>query len=212
MHDAASRRATSVIVHRIPPESAERFRAWQQGITAAAEGFPGYQSMETYPPPDAGQREWVIVMHFVDADAQQRWLASPVRAEWLARLPPEIEPFRLKTLPTGFGPWFASLLNAPLPSWKMALTVLLGLYPTVMLLNLFVAPHYHFLGLAASMLLGNALSICLLQWGVMPLLQTVLGPWLRADPVRDRARTVGGALLIVLVLLGLMLLFRQASG
>ena len=214
--NVAALRASSVIVHRVPPEFVERFLAWQQGIIQAAATCPGYQSTESYPPLDPAQREWVIVLHFDNDEAQQRWLASPLRAEWLARRPPEIEDFRMKTLPTGFGPWFATMLDAPpagpLPAWKMMLTVLLGLYPTVMLLNIFVAPHYSFLGVAAAILLGNALSVAILQWAVMPVLQAVLGPWLRGNGAANRAVSLGGAILIAALLGGLMLLFRQLTG
>jgi antibiotic biosynthesis monooxygenase (ABM) superfamily enzyme len=214
--NASAPRASSVIVHRVPPEHVERFLAWQQGIIRAASTYPGYQATESYPPLDVSQHEWVIVLHFDNDEAQQRWLASPLRAEWLARRPPEIEDFRLKTLPTGFGPWFASMLDAPsarpLPAWKMMLTVLLGLYPTVMLLNIFVGPHFRTLGLAASMLIGNALSVVILQWVVMPVLQAVLGPWLRADPAKGMGVTVGGCIFIALLLGGLALLFRQMTG
>ena len=55
---------------------------------------------------------------------------------------PNAAAFRLKTLPTGFGSWFAAQLDGPgdqPPSWKIALSVLLGLYPTVMLLTLLTA-------------------------------------------------------------------------
>jgi hypothetical protein len=34
-------RATSVIVHRVPPAAADRFLALQDGLTRAAEAFPG---------------------------------------------------------------------------------------------------------------------------------------------------------------------------
>jgi hypothetical protein len=101
----------------------------------------------------------VVVLHFDTAAALRGWLDSPERAGWVARLRDEVGEFRLRTLPGGFGPWFA---DPPAP-WKVALTVLLGLYPTVMLLTLFVGPHTSRLGLALSMLVGNALSVALLQ-------------------------------------------------
>src|SRR5216683_2281978 len=103
-------RASSVIVHRVPTDCAERFLEWQRGITRAAEAFPGYQATDVYPPADPKQPEWVVVIHFDNSVALQRWLDSPVRAEWTAKLPAEIANFRLKTLSAGFGPWFAELV------------------------------------------------------------------------------------------------------
>src|SRR5215210_7299449 len=82
-------RASSVIVQRISPDSAEVFMEWQRGITAAAAEFPGYQTTEIYPP-SGPQEEWVVIIHFDAPRTLQDWLDSPKRAEWVARLPCEI--------------------------------------------------------------------------------------------------------------------------
>ncbi len=124
--------------------------------------------------------------------------------------------FRLKSLPTGFAAWFAGLVNEPKgglpPSWKMALTVLLALYPTVMLLTILVVPYLSPLGQAGSMLISNALSVSILQWAVMPMLEKLLGPWLRANQERQRAYSLGGFVVIVVLLGGLALLFHGING
>src|SRR5262249_19723794 len=157
---------------------------WQRGVAEQTAKFPGHEATDVYPPAD-GQQEWVIILHFDGQESLQRWMDSPVRAEWLTKLRGIGADFRVKALPGGFSAWFAGQFarpDAPLPpAWKMVLTVLLGLYPTVMLLTYFVGPYTNPLGLAASMLIGNALSVCLLQWVVMPVLQPTLGFWLRAN-------------------------------
>jgi antibiotic biosynthesis monooxygenase (ABM) superfamily enzyme len=98
------------------------------------------------------------------------------------------------------------------PPWKTALSVLLGLYPTVMLLTLFVGPLTSRLGTAAAVLIGNPPSASLLQWAVIPMPQGVLGPWLRASRPRGGALTIGGPVLIRGQLVGLMLVLRTAAG
>jgi len=103
-------------------------------------------------------------------------------------------------------------LSFSIPSWKMALTVLLGLYPTVMVLTLFPGPYTEPLGLALAMLIGNALSVSILQWAVMPVLNSLLAPWLRANSEQRRAYSVGGLFLILFFLAGFALLFRQVTG
>jgi antibiotic biosynthesis monooxygenase (ABM) superfamily enzyme len=122
----------------------------------------------------------------------------------------------VKTLPGGFGAWFTGLFGPalqPLPaSWKIAQSVLLGLYPTAMLLTIFVGAHTKHLGRAADMLLGNALGVILLQWVVMPVIQVVLSPWLRATGPAGRAVTIWGLVLILFALVGLMFLFRAVTG
>ena len=104
-------RASSVIVHRVPPElhravpgMAARHHPGRGGLSR----LPGDGGLSSGGPraPD-----WVVVIHFDNAEALQRWLDSPVRAEWTAKLPAEIAAFRLKMLPHGFGPWFAGLVD-----------------------------------------------------------------------------------------------------
>jgi uncharacterized protein len=208
-------RASSVIVQRILPDAAGLFMEWQRGITAAAAVFPGYQATEIYPP-GAQQEEWVVILHFDDPRTLQSWLDSPTRAEWVAKRPYEIGNYRLKTLPSGFGAWFAGLIDASggalPPAWKIALTVLFALYPTVMLLTIIVGPYINPLGLAVSMLISNALSCSILQWVVTPWLNPLFGPWLRANEKRQRAYSLGGLIVILLLLLGMTILFRLVKG
>lgn len=209
-------RASSVIVHRVPPDRVEQFLELQRGITEAAEAFPGYQATDVYPPAERQQSEWVVVIHFDRPETLQRWLDSPARAEWIEKLRNELGDFRLKTLPAGFGAWFASLVNASdvalPPPWKIALSVLLALYPTVMVLAICVGPYLNPLGLAVSMLISNALSVSLLQWAVTPALSPLLRPWLRANGQNQVAFSLGGLVAILLLLGGMALLFRLVTG
>jgi uncharacterized protein len=207
-------RASSVIVHRVPPAAAERFLALQNDFTRLAEAFPGYQGTEVYPPPEPVGTEWVVLIHFADDAALRGWLDSAVRAEWVEKVRNEVGEFRIETLSGGFGSWFTGAVPHPddtPPGWKMVLTVLLGLYPTVILLTLTLGRVTDPLGLAVGMLIGNALSVSILQYAVMPVLTRVLGPWLRAN-ARSRRASVAGAAVVLLLLAGLTLLFRQVAG
>src|SRR5436309_14986580 len=106
---AGGARASSVIVHRVPPDRVEQFLELQRGITEAAKAFPGYQATDVYPPAEPQPSEWVVVIHFDGPEALRRWLDSPVRAGWIEKFRAERGDFRLKTLPAGFGAWFATL-------------------------------------------------------------------------------------------------------
>ncbi len=209
-------KASAVVVQQVPAALADWFMEWQSGVNGAAEGFTGYTGTEVYPPGDSQRDEWVVVIHFDDEKSLQGWLDSSVRAQWVEKLKAQVGDFELKALPGGFGSWFAGLTQGseqtPPPSWKMALTVLLGLYPTVMVLTLFPGPYMQPLGLALAMLIGNALSVSILQWAVMPVLNSLLTPWLKANAEKQRALSVGGLFLILVLLAGLALLFRQVTG
>jgi uncharacterized protein len=209
-------RASSVIVHRVPPAMAERFVALQDSLTRAVEAFAGYQGTDVYPPADPKGSEWVVVIHFADTDSLQRWLNAPVRTEWVKKVRREVGDFRLETLPTGFGSWFLGRntdADAELPpGWKMVVIVLLGLYPTVLLLTLTIGKFMDPLGLAVAMLIGNALSVSILQYAVMPILTRAFGPWLHANAAAQRWTSAAGLGLILLLLGGLTALFRQITG
>ncbi len=212
--DVRVSRASAVIVQRVPPAAADWFMKWQRDVTAAAENFAGFQGCEVYPATAGQSDEWVVVIHFADDETLRQWLGSETRAKWVSQLRAKVGEFDLKTLPGGFGAWFVGHGrpgDVP-PSWKMVLTVLLGLYPTVMLLNIFVGPHTQPLGLAVSMLIGNALSVSLLQWVVMPALNAVLRPWLKANERRTWALSAGGVGVLLVVLTVLAVAFRQVTG
>jgi antibiotic biosynthesis monooxygenase (ABM) superfamily enzyme len=205
--------ATSVVVHDVPPAARERFLELQRGITLAVEPFAGYRRTDIYPPSDGDSTQWVIALQFDDQESLQRWLESPERAEWTKKFSAEMGEYRVKTLPGGLGQWFANSADGSAaklpPSWKMALTVWLGLYPTVMVLTLLVAPYTRSLGTAVSMLIGNALSVSILQWAMMPTLTKIFRRWLRAPQSAGVAFHLAGAVVILTALGGMAILFRQ---
>ena len=184
---------------------------WQRGVTAAAEGFAGYRATDIYPPAGGPDDQWVIALHFDDEKSLQQWLGSPVRAQWVEKLRAKASDFEVKMLPGGFGAWFTGLQResqAAPPGWKMVVTVVLALFPTVVLINLIAGPYLSKLGFAFSMLIGNFLSVSILQWGVTPRLTRVLRPWLNADMTRQRAFSLGGLVALLLLLFVMALLFR----
>lgn len=209
--DLHASRSSAVVVQRVPPAAVDAFLEWQRDASRATEGFAGYRGTEIFPPASGRGDEWVVLIHFDDEGSLARWLDSPERARRVEELRAKVGDFDLKTLEDGFGPWFVrkDQTQAAAPaSWKMALTVLLALFPTVMLLTIFVGPLTSPLGLAASMLIGNAMSISILQWVVMPRLTKGLDPWLRGGRSAWRATPV----LILLTLAVLTALFRQVTG
>jgi antibiotic biosynthesis monooxygenase (ABM) superfamily enzyme len=201
-------RASTVITQHYPTAKADIFMAWQREVAALAGAYPGYQATEVYPPTGDGD-EWVIIIHFDDEAMLQAWLDAPERAAWLAKLPAEAHGWHQQTMPTGFGSWVAGQTadGTRVPHWKSFLLVLVALYPTVMLLALIVSPRTASLGLAFAMLVGNVLSVAILEWGVMPLLNRALAPWLAAHGRDGRLVSVGGAILIIAAVLAMAVMF-----
>jgi antibiotic biosynthesis monooxygenase (ABM) superfamily enzyme len=207
-------RSSSVIVQRVPAHATRAFMDWQRAITVDAAKFRGYRTTEIYPP-STEQIEWVIVLHFDSSNNLQAWLDSPTRAEWMAKLPCEVRDYRLMMLPGGFGPWFAGLGEAGgLPGHlKMILSVLLALYPIVMLLTILVSPYTTpWVGMAVALLISNAISVVILEWGTPALNKFVLAPWLRARGREGLRVTLIGTAIILAALIVMAALFRLVTG
>jgi uncharacterized protein len=211
--DVREARAATMIVHAVPADHVDAFVAWQHAVAEAAAAFAGYQGTELYPPVE-GTDDWVIVIQFDDHAALHAWLDSPTRAELLATLPEAIQPHRLETMPAGFGSWVADVAGRRprIPHWKSFLLVLIGLYPTVMVLSIVLSPRTEPLGLALAVLVGNVVSVAFLEWVGMPALNRLLGPWLRAGGRDGRIITVVGLLGIVVALFAIALGFRLLVG
>ena len=111
--DIRAARVSTVVVHRVSADRVPRFLECQRGLTEAARGFPAISRPSSFHPSNERPEEWVAVIHFDDEQSLQRWLDSPVRAEWIKKLRDEIGDFQLKTLPSGFGVWFAGLADWP---------------------------------------------------------------------------------------------------
>ncbi len=66
-----------------------------------------------------------------------------------------------------------------MPSWKQSMVVLLMLFPIVMVELRFLLPRLRGLDEVLATFLGNALSVWVLAWPLMPLANRGLDWWLR---------------------------------
>jgi len=110
----------------------------------------------------------------------------------LAREGERLADFDLHRISPPYGSWFSSLEpaeqgSAP-PDWKSALSVLVGLYPTVVLITIGLDKAWPGAGLWLSLLVGSALSVATLTWVVMPITTRLLRFWLAPSPLEDGPR------------------------
>ena len=206
-------RATAVVVQTVPPERSDEFMEWQRGITRDASLFPGYKYTEVYQPAPNTTDEWVTVIHFESNPLLEAWIKSPVREKWVEDLKKRFGDFTLKRV-GGFDAWFSGVEGEAekVPDWKMVVTVVAALYPTVMILTYWLlTPFIKFLPFPGQMLIGNIASVAFLQWVAMPLLTRRLSFWLRPTKTTGLGITLAG-LAGILASLALMLwLFTSVS-
>lgn len=188
-----------MIVQRIRPGCEEAYRQWSSEINTACSKFAGFVELEVFEPPP-GQREVVLVLRFASEEEGAAWHNSSICLELLEQSKSFVEERVMRSPSRVFASWFgdqdASRESPRL--WKDALTVLLVLYPTVMILTLYVTgPLLKGWSLATSMYLGNLLSVSILTWVLMPLATRWLAFWLTPTKGSRSAHTLLGLVLVL---------------
>lgn len=195
--DEAEEPQTIVISERVKPGREQDYRTWQAGITAAASRFPGYLGGERFPPVPGVQDEWVYMLRFATPAQLDGWLNSGERRRWRDKAEPLLEHVDIQRIAAGLGGWFPvtanSVQQAP-PDWKQALAVLLAMYPTVMLLMIFVSPLLDSAPEPADMFVRALANVAILTWLLMPAVNRMLKQWLY--PRSATANVFGTALVL----------------
>jgi len=207
------RYASLLVSSRVRAGCEKAYRAWQREVDAAAARFPGFHGNEVFPPVPGRQEEWVVVVRFDSREHLDAWMQSDVRARLLEKAQPFFEHVRVHTIGSGFPGWFH--LDRPdgdgfPPSWKQAMTVLLALYPTVMLLHALLQPALADIPFGAQMFVGNAVSVAVLTWLVMPLVNRAFAFWLRPPGTCPAGRQALGLAAMVLGYAAALALFMGA--
>ncbi len=194
--------ASYVIEHEVSKKKEDAFREWQLNISKAASQYDGYLGTDVYPPLEAHQQKWYIIMHFDDPNHLADWLRSRDRQDLVEEGHKTFQKFKITFYRTGLERWFLKE-KAASPAWKQNLSVLLGLYPTVMGLLFLQSsiPWMNTLSRADAMLISNFLSCFLLGWIVMPFVAKLFKFWLVPAGQASNANTLIGTLLIVCALM-----------
>ncbi len=215
MADAPTSAPVSAIMStRVKPGREVAYREWEQKMAVAqtaAKGLVGYR----FEPPIPGvQADWLTILRFDTQENLQAWLDSPVRRRVLTEAEPLTEGFDYRITRSGFDQWFpigSADASGP-PVWKQNMVVLLMLYPVVFLFGHFVQVpvlQVH-LGIpfAVALLIGNIVSIVLLNW-LVPFTSNRFGWWLSPPAAAPIHRTVTGAAVIGITLVVLAAIFWQ---
>jgi len=193
-----SNAVTVVVTHRVKPGGEKDYREWQHGIDGDVRQFRGFVSTEVFEP-SVDQKDWVVVFRFDSADNLQYWLDSDVRAAWLDKAAPLLDSWDLHKVSGGLGGWFQVSEDGTgartAPAWKQAMTVMVALYPTVMVLRLLLTPHIKDLATPVLVLISNIASVIVLTWALMPAATRSLRWWL--DPRASQRTSAIGALAVM---------------
>lgn len=207
---------TAVVSHVVEPGREQGFLRWQAKALKAQEKAPGFMGSELFRPVQGVQERWVAVFRFDSREHLDDWLTSDVRQGLLEEGRRYFASYDVHKVGSAFSGWFSfeggARGDAP-PNWKQAMSVLLALYPTVMVLNLTVGYELDDLGVPGyvGLFIGNVLSVSALTWLLMPLVNRVLAFWLVPGRARSARVHVAGAALVVLAYLLFVAIFGLIS-
>ncbi|GAA6142762.1 antibiotic biosynthesis monooxygenase [Hydrogenophaga sp. 5NK40-0174] len=184
-----SRAVTVLITRRVAPADAENFETAMAGMMLAAKGFAGHLGGQLVRPGEPGSGNEPMLFHVVFAfDNEEHltaWQQSPERAEWLARVGRHTIGDQEMRVVSGLDYWFApagSTTKLPPPKWKVACVTWMGIFPTVLLLFVTVAPYLQSWPLVPRTLVITGLVVLIMTWVVAPRLTRLMAGWLHASP------------------------------
>jgi antibiotic biosynthesis monooxygenase (ABM) superfamily enzyme len=177
---AADQPVTINIVRTVRPGRQEEFETVMRAFIPLALTFPGHLGVHVIKPARTA-RDYHVVIKFA---AAEQWRSFQVWTEYerfRAAIEPLLEREACVKEMSGLESWLtlphaASL--RPLPRWKMALVTLLGVYPTSLLIALFVRPHLQHWPIGLQSIVYAACTVVALTWVIMPLLTRLLAWWL----------------------------------
>lgn len=183
-----------VFVTQVDRSNNEAYRSWLGEIQRRESAFPGFQGMYVQAPTEVKSRTWITLLQFDSVENLDRWLTSPQRREVLQAAEPLVLALESHRVISSFAGWFAKVApqGAMPPVWKQTMMVLLVLFPIVMLEMKFLVPWLKELNPSLSTFIGNAISVSLVSWPLMPLAINALRWWLQPPRSRAPALNIAG--------------------
>ncbi|MEU7632427.1 antibiotic biosynthesis monooxygenase [Nocardia sp. NPDC049220] len=198
-----------VFRHSVARGREAEFIATESRLVAASAKFSGFEGGLLFAFGDTGR--WYSVVRFRTGHQLSKWMHSKERDAALPELRSELtEDFTVAAHTTPFGSTLRTVDGETrmTPTWKIAMLVLLVLYPTVMTLSRFLGPVLDGIGAQPwlAMWLSQIVSVGLMSWILSPAIARCFRRWL--DPVDGAGwwvGTVGAAAVVVLYALTLLL-------
>ncbi|MFY9220004.1 MAG: hypothetical protein WAO40_05640 [Candidatus Nanopelagicales bacterium] len=202
--------ASSVITTRVLPGNDDWFTDWQSRMAAAQQRFAGYVGQRTQAPIAGVNKDWVTIVAFQTPEALAAWNDSEQRQTLVKESERHIERYDARPAASAFESWFAKSDTGgkPPPAWKLSAIVLLVLFPIVMLeilsLNQIITPLIQDvtsmpIAVSLSTFIGNAVSVAITGFLLVPWASSWLGWWLTPAQEREPGQTRKGAVLMLVL-------------
>lgn len=170
---------TEVFLTTINPQRSEEYRHWIARIHQAEAKFPGFIGLHVQSP-TGQQKNWVTLLQFDTLSNLENWLESGQRKQLLDESKELITKLESHRMISPYEGWFSQKENKP-SLWKQTMIILLVLFPIVVLEMRFLFPWLTDLNPVLATFIGNAISVSLVSWPLMPLAIFFLGWWLASS-------------------------------
>lgn len=170
---------TEVIITKVNPKQEKAYLEWSAKVHQIEAKFAGFRGVYIQSPTASQGVHWITLLQFDSPQNLDAWLKSKERKELLKdsqRLISNVESHRVISPYAG---WFSSIAGQePPPSvWQQTMLVLLVLFPVVMLELKYLSPLVSHLNMSLGTFIGNAISVSLIAFPLMPLILKCLGWW-----------------------------------
>lgn len=176
---------TELCMTFVKKDKVQEFCEWHKKIYKIESKFKGFQRVYLQSPEnDTGEGSWMTLLQFDREENLEKWLSSKERQEVLHQTKAFVRSFESHRLPSVFSGWFdkRSLMTAP-AMWKQTLLILLVLFPIVMLQFKYLNPQISDWNLSLKTFVGNAISVFLISWPLLPIAIYFLRWWLESNRV-----------------------------
>lgn len=198
---------TEVFITQVEPNKVSGYRKWITKIHQEEAKFPGFQGVYVQPPMPGYGQNWITFLHFDNAINLERWLNSSERKNILKESTPLIASIERHRVYSPFAGWFSSLTkygSAP-TLWKQTMTILLVLFPIVMLEFKYLNPFTKALNISLGTFIGNLISVMLISWPAMPIAIYFLRWWLSPSISSIKISMLGTLLVLFLYLIEIII-------
>lgn len=167
---------TILVARKIKAGQEANFEAALTDLQRILQSHDGFQELKAYHPgtPDD---EHKVVLFFQNAAALAAWQSCAARKAWLERVKPLEDAAPRAQIHTGLTGWSATSkqegLTAP-PPLKMALVTWMGVFPIILVVNYFVAPHLKSLPIWLSSALTSGILVVLMNKAVLPFMTQLM--------------------------------------
>lgn len=192
---------TEVFVTQVNHENETAYREWMAKIHQAEAKFPGFRGVYMQSPITSGGVHWITLLQFDTPENLDHWLNSPERKTVLEEAKSLITSLESHRMISPYAGWFASVAKGGKlpPLWKQTMLILLVLFPIVMLEFKYLSPLTAGLNISLATFIGNAISVTLISWPMMPIAIWFLGWWLSPNSERRWQATFVGTFIVILL-------------